>query len=46
MEERAETFSEVTGGRAPSFPGLSMGETPGPERMRGEQWEGAELPRR
>ena len=39
-------FSGVTGGRAPSFHGLSMGEAPGPERMRGEQREGAELPRR
>jgi hypothetical protein len=34
------------GERALSFHGLSMGETAGPERSRGEQWEGAELPRR
>jgi hypothetical protein len=44
--DRAGAFSGVTGGRALSFHGLSMGETPGPERMRGEQREGAELPRR
>jgi hypothetical protein len=36
----------VTGGKAPSFHGLSMGEAPGFERMRGEQREGAKLPRR
>ena len=40
------SLSRVTGGKAPSFHGLSMGETPGPERMRGEQREGAKLPRR
>ena len=40
------TFSGVTGGRALSFHGVSMGETPGPKRMRGEQREGAKLPRR
>jgi hypothetical protein len=39
-------FLDVTGERALSFHGLSMGETPGPERRRGEQREGAELPRR
>jgi hypothetical protein len=39
-----EAFSEVTGGRALSFHGLAMGEAPGPERKRGEQREGAELP--
>ena len=43
---RAKAFSEVTGGRVPSFHGLSVGETPGPERSRGEQREGAELPHR
>ena len=26
-----EPFSEMPGGRAPSFPDLSVGETPGPE---------------
>jgi hypothetical protein len=44
--DRVGTFSEVTGGRAPSFHDLSVGETPGPERMRGDQREGAKLPRR
>ena len=44
--DRAGSFSGVTGGRALSFHGLSMGEAPGPERMRGEQREGAKLPRR
>ncbi len=39
-----EAFSEMPGGRALSFHGLSVGETPGPERRRGEQREGAELP--
>ena len=42
--ERVGTFFAVTGGRALSFPHLSMGETTGPERRRGEQQEGAELP--
>ena len=42
--DRAGTFSEVTGGRALSFHGLSMGETPGPERRRGEQREGQNSP--
>jgi hypothetical protein len=41
-----EAFSEMPGGKALSFHGLSMGETPGPERSRGEQREGAKLPRR
>jgi hypothetical protein len=44
--DRGGTVPGVTGGRALSFHGLSMGETPGPERMRGEQREGAKLPRR
>jgi hypothetical protein len=44
--DRVGTVSGVTGGRALSFHGLSMGETPGPERMRGEQREGAKFPRR
>jgi hypothetical protein len=39
-----DAFSGVTGGRALSFHGLSMGETPGPERSRGEQREGADSP--
>jgi hypothetical protein len=46
-EERPmRPFLDVTGGRALSLHGLSMGETPGPERSRGEQREGAKLPRR
>jgi hypothetical protein len=36
--------SEMPGERAPSFHGLSMGETPGPERSRGEQREGEDSP--
>ena len=39
-----EAFSEMPGGRALSFHGLSVGETPGPGRSRGEQREGAKLP--
>ena len=39
-----EAFSEMPGGRALSFHGLSVGETPGPERKRGEQREGADSP--
>jgi hypothetical protein len=41
-----ETLSEMPGGRAPSFHGLSVGETPGPERSREEQREGAKFPHR
>jgi hypothetical protein len=44
IAERGGAFSAVTTGRALSFRGLSMGETPGPERSRGEQREGAEFP--
>jgi hypothetical protein len=38
--DRDGTFSEVTGGRAPSFLRLICGGSPGPERMRGERWRG------
>ncbi len=33
-------FSEVTGGRSPSFQGVMDGGPPGPERSRGEQGGG------
>jgi hypothetical protein len=37
-------FLDVTGERALSFHGLSMGETPGPEQSRGEQRGGGRTP--
>ncbi len=33
-------FSDVTGGRPPSFQGVTSGGPPGPERSRGEQGGG------